>query len=148
MRNGDLAVYLVTIVGVVFLNLLQGVLIGLAVAVIATGWRVVRSRVQAEPVGDEWRVIIEGACTFLSLPRLTAALAAIPERTTVTIHLMTNYLDHAAHQAMSDWQRRHCATGGAVRVHDGPAETHAHVGGWSKGGRRAVHLSLVEAETG
>ncbi|KKC05233.1 SulP family inorganic anion transporter [Mycobacterium nebraskense] len=148
LRNGDLAVYLVTILGVVFLNLLHGVMIGLAVAVVATGWRVVRARVEAKPVGDEWHLIIEGACTFLALPRLTGVLATIPERTTVTIHLVANYLDHAAHQAISDWQRRHCATGGNVNVHNGLMEPYGRLDKLSKANRRAVHLSLVEADTG
>lgn len=157
LRNGDLAVYLVTVVCVVFLNLLHGVMIGLVLAVAVTGWRVVRARIEAEQVGDGWHVVVEGTCTFLALPRLTGVLASVPERTSVTIHLLTNYLDHAAHQAISDWQRRHCATGGQVHVRDtvdtgesdalatsglmesvGPAEKS------SKANRHNVHLSLVE----
>ncbi|GAB4913116.1 SulP family inorganic anion transporter [Mycobacterium avium subsp. hominissuis] len=118
LRNGDLAIYLVTVTSVIFLNLLHGVLIGLLLAVVVTGWRVVRARIEAEPVGDGWHVVIEGACTFLALPRL-----------------LTNYLDHAAHQAIGDWQRRHCATGGTVEVRD-TTEPAAR--------RRNSHLSLVE----
>ncbi|OBI14190.1 SulP family inorganic anion transporter [Mycobacterium sp. E2497] len=147
-RNGDLAVYLVTIVGVVFLNLLHGVLIGLAVAVVVTGWRVVRARVDASPVDGEWHVLIEGACTFLALPRLTGVLATIPDRAAVTIHLRATYLDHAAHQAISDWRCRHGATGGEVKVHDGPMEPYGRVRKSSKANRRAAHLSLVEADAG
>lgn len=145
LRNGDLAVYLITIVGVVFLNLLHGVMIGLAVAIVVTGWRVVRAKVEARAVDDEWHVVIEGACTFLALPRLTGVLATIPERTAVTVHMLANYLDHAAHQAISDWQRRHCATGGTVKVHN---ETDGRAEKPPKRHRRAVHLSLVEANTG
>ncbi|OBF13554.1 transporter [Mycobacterium sp. ACS4054] len=148
LRNGDLAVYLATIVSVVFLNLLHGVMIGLAVAVVVTGWRVVRAKVEAKPVGDEWHVVIEGACTFLALPRLTGVLATIPERTRVTVHLVANYLDHAAHQAIGDWQRRHCATGGEVTVHHGPMEPFGRVDESSRVGRRAAHLSLVDADAG
>lgn len=157
LRNGDLAVYLVTVVCVVFLNLLHGVTIGLALAVVVTGWRVVRARIVAEPVGDGWHVVVEGACTFLSLPRLTGVLASVPERTSVTIHLLTNYLDHAAHQAISDWQRRHRATGGQVHLRDtadmgdsdalaasGLMESVGPSGKSSKASRRNVHLSLVE----
>jgi carbonic anhydrase len=145
LRNGDLAVYLVTVTSVVFLNLLHGVLIGLVLAVAVTGWRVVRARVEAKPVGDEWHVFVEGACTFLALPRLTGVLATVPERTTVTVHLLANYLDHAAQQAISDWQRRHCATGGKVRIHNAPIGPR---GPESKADRRAVHLSVVESPSG
>lgn len=117
MKHGDLTVYVVTAVSVVFLNLLHGVLIGLALAIALTGWRVIRVRVEAKPVGDEWHVLIEGpACTFLALPRLTRVLASVPAGSSATLELSVNYLDHAAHQAISDWQRQHEATGGAVRI--------------------------------
>lgn len=145
LRNGDLAVYLVTVTSVVFLNLLHGVLIGLALAVAVTGWRVVRARIEAKPLGDEWHVFVEGACTFLALPRLTGVLSTVPERTTVTVHLVANYLDHAAQQAISDWQRRHCATGGKVKIHNGLIGSR---GPESKTDRRAAHLSLVEVPSG
>jgi MFS superfamily sulfate permease-like transporter len=116
LRSGDLAVYLVTVVCVIFLNLLHGVMIGLALAIAMTGWRVVRARVHAEQIGHEWHVVVEGACTFLALPRLTRVLASVPQRATVTVELSVNYLDHAAHQAISDWERQHVATGGTVRI--------------------------------
>ncbi|AWV48576.1 transmembrane transport protein [Mycobacterium leprae Kyoto-2] len=122
LRNGDLAVYLVTAVCVVFLNLLHGVMIGLAVAIALTGWRVIRARVEAQPVGDEWHVLVAGACTFLALPRLTRVLASVPPCTRVTVNISVNYLDHAAHQAIHDWQRQHHATGGTVHI-NGVVET-------------------------
>jgi carbonic anhydrase len=158
LRNGDLAVYLVTAVGVVFLNLLHGVMIGLAVAIALTGWRVIRATVEAEQVGDEWRVVVEGACTFLALPRLTRVLASIPAGTTVTLDISVNYLDHAAHQAISDWQRQHLATGGTIRIQgvvetgrlvrpatDKPIEPERRETKPSKVNRRGVQLTLVEA---
>ncbi|WP_310786593.1 SulP family inorganic anion transporter [Mycobacterium sp. Z3061] len=121
VKTGDFAIYLVTIVAVVFLNLLHGVLIGLALAIAMTGWRVIRAKVQAAADGDQWRVTIEGACTFLSLPRLTRVLASIPRGSTVTLHIAVTYLDHAAHQAITDWQQQHLANGGQVRI-DGVLE--------------------------
>ena len=116
MKHRDLAVYVVTVVSVVFLNLLHGVMIGLALAIVLTGWRVIRARVEAKPSGDEWQVVIEGAAlTFLALPRLTRVLASIPAGCAATVIVSVAYLDHAAHQAITDWQRQHCATGGSVR---------------------------------
>ena len=82
LKTGDLAVYLVTVVGVVFLNLLHGVMIGLLLAIALTGWRVIRAKVEATSTGDEWRVVVEGACTFLALPRLTRVLASVPSAPT------------------------------------------------------------------
>lgn len=114
-RGGDLTVYLVTLLGVVLLNLLHGVLIGLALAMALTGWRVIRVKVEAEHIGDAWVVTIAGACTFLALPRLTGVLAQLPPGARVTLDISVTYLDHAAEQAIEDWQRQHRATGGVVR---------------------------------
>lgn len=117
-RSGDIAVYLVTILGVVFLNLLEGVLIGLVLALALTGWRVLRVKVTAEQVGDEWQVSVAGACTFLALPKLTGVLAKIPVGARVRLDVSTTYLDHAAEQALEDWQDQHRATGGMVYAFD------------------------------
>ncbi|MDM3975983.1 SulP family inorganic anion transporter [Mycobacterium marseillense] len=136
MKNGDLAVYVVTAVSVIFLNLLHGVLIGLALAIALTGWRVIRAKIEAEPVDDEWRVSIEGAaCTFLALPRLTRILTALPQGATVTVAIAVHYLDHAAHQTITDWQRQHEATGGTV-----------HIRGVVETGHRGADEQLVEAQ--
>lgn len=119
-RTGDIAVYLVTVLGVVFLNLLEGVLIGLALSIVLTVWRVVRTRIVATPVdeGDEgtWRIVIEGSCSFLSLPRLTSVLASVPHGSKVTVDLSVDFIDHAAHGAIADWRRQHEASGGAVHI--------------------------------
>ncbi|WP_308170587.1 bifunctional SulP family inorganic anion transporter/carbonic anhydrase [[Mycobacterium] fortunisiensis] len=118
-RTGDLAVYLVTIVCVVFLNLLEGVLIGLVLAIALTVWRVVRVKITAEPTGEgQWRVVVDGSVTFLSLPRLNSVLSSVPEGTHVTVELSVDFIDHAAYETIDSWQRQHVASGGSVDIHD------------------------------
>ena len=128
-RTGDIAVYAVTLLGVIFLNLLEGVLIGLALAIVLVVWRVVRARVKAEPTGDgEWRVLVEGSCSFLSLPRLAQTLATVPAGSTVTMELSVDYIDHAAHEVIEDWCRQHRNVGGAVEICEiGSVEMHSAV---------------------
>src|SRR5262249_19256476 len=90
------------------------------------------------PLGDEWHVVVEGAaCTFLALPRLTRVLASIPSGRKVTITVSVNYMDHAAHQAITDWQRQYEATGGHVPIH-GVVQI-GHIG-------RRTHQEEVEPE--
>lgn len=120
-RTGDIAVYLVTITGVVFLNLLEGVLLGLALAVVLTVWRVARARIHAQPAdddNDDWRVAVEGSATFLSLPQLHKTLASVPPGVRVTLEISVDFIDHAAHQVIEDWQRQHEASGGSVLVQE------------------------------
>ncbi|WP_197478712.1 SulP family inorganic anion transporter, partial [Rhodococcus sp. EPR-279] len=99
-KTGDIAVYTVTVVGVVALNLLEGVLIGLALSIVLVLRRVVWAKVRAEETVDgTWRVTTEGSLSFLALPRLTHVLSTVPAGTVVTVHLGVDFLDHAVHDA-------------------------------------------------
>ena len=114
-RTGDLAVYAVTAIGVVFLGLLEGVLLGLALSVLFTVWRVAYTKVSAVPTRtDEWLVTIDGVCTFLSLPRLHKALNSIPDGTRVTLRMSVSFIDHASREYVDAWRHQHEATGGLV----------------------------------
>lgn len=130
-RTGDIAVYAITILGVVFLNLLEGVLIGLALAVALTVWRVIRAKIVTEHIaGNDWRIVIEGSVSFLSLPRLTSALASLPAGSDVTIDLSVDFIDHAAHETIDEWKRQHVAGGGSVEIHEhGTVEMHSATSG-------------------
>lgn len=114
--TGDLLVYGVTLLAVVFLNLLEGVLIGLALAFALLIWRVVRVAASAEPLGgtDRWLIRIDGSCTFLSLPKLSALFATVPQGVPVTVEMTVDFLDHAAYDAITGFARQHESTGGTV----------------------------------
>ncbi|MGV0586815.1 bifunctional SulP family inorganic anion transporter/carbonic anhydrase [Mycobacteroides chelonae] len=119
-RTGDLAVYAVTIASVVFLNLLEGVGIGLLVAIGILVGRVMRAHMDARPFGTEgsrqWHVELDGTLSFLSLPRLTKTLSAVPPGAHVTLAINVDYVDHAISEAISDWKRAHEAAGGTVMI--------------------------------
>lgn len=120
-RTGNFAIYAITIVCVVFLNLLEGVAIGLAVAVSFLLIRVVRAPIEAKPVGGEakqWRVDIDGTLSFLLLPRLTNVLSTLPQGSDVTLNLNADYIDHSVSEAISDWKAGHEATGGTVTINE------------------------------
>lgn len=118
-RTGDLAVYLVTILGVVFVNLLAGVLLGLGLAVSLVLWRVVRTRIHVEQTDDDhWCVIVTGSLTFLSLPQLTRNLTSIPPTAPVTLELCVDFLDHPCQESIAHWQRQHQAGGGTVHIRE------------------------------
>jgi carbonic anhydrase len=132
-RTGNFAVYVITILCVVFLNLLEGVAIGLGVAIAILLTRVVRAPIEARPYGGDedskhWRIDIDGTLSFLLLPRLTKVLSEMPPGSDVRLTLNADYIDEAVSEAISDWRTAHEATGGAVAiVETTPARlTHAH----------------------
>ncbi|MGV9794098.1 solute carrier family 23 protein [Gordonia sp. NPDC003422] len=120
LRTGDLWVYAVTVLGVVFLNLLEGVAIGLALAVAMVVWRVVRAEITSEPLGTnrsrQWLVRVHGSLSFLALPKLNKALNTVPDDAHVTLELDTDFLDHAASEMLEDFRWAHEAGGGSVHV--------------------------------
>ena len=117
LRTGELPIYALTLLCVVFLNLLEGVMIGLAFAAASVLWRVLRATVHAQaPVlpSGSWRVGIEGSCSFFALPRLNRVLHSVPAGKHVLVELNADYVDHAFREALLAWQRQYQAAGGAV----------------------------------
>jgi carbonic anhydrase len=121
LRTGDLLIYVVTVLCVVFLNLLEGVMIGLALAAASVLWRVLRAAVHAHrPVSpsDPWRVTIAGSCSFFALPRLNRVLHSVPAGVAVVVELNADYVDHAFREALIAWQKQHEAAGGTVGLEE------------------------------
>ncbi|WP_311213647.1 MULTISPECIES: bifunctional SulP family inorganic anion transporter/carbonic anhydrase [unclassified Arthrobacter] len=117
LRTGELLVYSVTLVCVVVLNLLEGVMIGLALAALCVLWRVLRAQINAHaPAGPAlpWRVVIAGSCSFFALPRLNRVLHSVPEGQNAVVELNADYLDHAFREALVAWQKQHRNTGASV----------------------------------
>lgn len=118
-RHGDLLVYLVTLLGVIVLDLMSGVLLGIGVAVLLTLRRLLWAGIRAErDAAGDWRIVVEGTLAALSIPRLVSVLGAIPHGATVTLELVVDYLDHAAFDTLSTWQQAHEAAGGTVIVEE------------------------------
>jgi carbonic anhydrase len=131
-RTGNFAVYVITIVCVVFLNLLEGVALGLSVAIFMLLTRLVRAPIEARPYGDgetkNWRIDIDGTLSFLLLPRLTQVLSTMPPGSHVRLTLNADYIDEAVSETIFDWRTAHEATGGVVVIVETSPATmhHAH----------------------
>jgi carbonic anhydrase len=137
--HGELVVYLGTVAGVLALTLLEGVLIGLALAGLRTLHRAVRARVRVEEPASNAprRVVVEGALSFLSVPALSRTLAAVPPGEPIRVDLVVDYLDHAAYDHLHAWTRRQRATGTWVEVHEpGAARQGASLPGYATWPRR------------
>ncbi|MEV4160097.1 bifunctional SulP family inorganic anion transporter/carbonic anhydrase [Nonomuraea dietziae] len=115
--HGEVPVYLVTLAGVVVLGLAEGVLFGLALAVLLALRRLtgVSVQVRQEPEGRR-HVTISGSLTFLGVPRLTDALGAIPPGVPVDLDLNIDFMDNAAFEALHSWRLKHERSGGSVDI--------------------------------
>lgn len=124
--HGELVVYVGTVAGVLALNLLEGVAIGLVLAGLVTLRRAVRARVRVvEPEGaGPWRVVVEGTLSFLSVPALSRRLAAVPPGAPVRVELVVDYLDHTAFDHLDAWTALQRASGAEVVVTEPGAREH------------------------
>lgn len=115
-HHRELPVYLVTLFGVVALNLMEGVLLGVALTVVIALRRLGRTSIRTERSGERWHVRVAGSLTFLSVPRLSRALSAIPAGAAVDIDLYVDFMDHAAFDALHSWRIDHQRRGGIVDI--------------------------------
>ncbi|MFF0184961.1 SulP family inorganic anion transporter [Streptomyces sp. NPDC005244] len=115
-RHREVLVYAVTTLGVVFLGVLEGVALGVAVAVGVALHRLTRTRITHEEKGGVHHVRVRGQLTFLAVPRLSRALHLIPRGADTVVELDGSFMDHAAYESLQDWQSGHCAQGGTVEI--------------------------------
>jgi carbonic anhydrase len=166
-RNRELLVYVVTLASVVLTGVLEGVVIGIAVAVAVALHRLTRTRITVdEEVGDRQgkrqgkgkgeedgegkdvhrvpvrvriRVRVRGQLTFLAVPRLSRVLGQVPHGADCVVELDGSFMDHAAYEALHDWQASHVTHGGTVeftgragsRISEPASETHGCCRPWT-----------------
>ncbi|CAL9466501.1 hypothetical protein SUDANB6_02747 [Streptomyces sp. enrichment culture] len=115
-RHREVLVYAVTTLGVVGLNVLGGVALGIAVAVAVALHRLTRTRITHEEREGVHHVRVRGQLTFLAVPRLSRALHLVPQGTDAVVELDGSFMDHAAYETLQDWQKTHTARGGTVDI--------------------------------
>ncbi|MEU0910300.1 bifunctional SulP family inorganic anion transporter/carbonic anhydrase [Streptomyces althioticus] len=115
-RHREVLVYAVTALGVISLGVLEGVALGIAVAVGVALHRLTRTRITHEEENGVHHVHVRGQLTFLAVPRLSRALHLVPQGADVLVSLNGSFMDHAAYETLQDWQNTHTARGGSVEI--------------------------------
>ncbi|MDT0308496.1 SulP family inorganic anion transporter [Streptomyces sp. DSM 44917] len=116
-RHREVVVYSATAAGVTLLGVLEGVALGIATAVAVALHRLAHTRISHEPRPDgSHHVRIRGQLTFLAVPRLSRVLSQVPDGARTTVELEGTFMDHAAYEALHDWQAAHTALGAAVEI--------------------------------
>ncbi len=115
--RGEALVFGVTVVAIVASNLLVGVVIGLACALIKLLATVVRLDVDVQDGGDTIDINLQGAATFVLLPKLAGTLETLPQGKRVVLHIGgLSYVDHACMDLLKQWQDRYEQNGGTPLV--------------------------------
>ncbi|MEU0946426.1 bifunctional SulP family inorganic anion transporter/carbonic anhydrase [Streptomyces canus] len=115
-RHREVLVYAVTTLGVVVFGVLEGVTLGIAIAVAVSLHRLTRTRITHCEREGVHHVHVRGQLTFLAVPRLSRALHLVPQGASAVVELDGSFMDHAAYEALQDWQKTHTAQGGSVEL--------------------------------
>ena len=117
--RGEAIIFIATLLGVVFTDLLTGVLIGVALTAVKLVFTV--SHLSIRPERDEDRreihLHLEGTATFISLPRLARALESVPTGWGAHVYLDDLlFIDHSCLHLLVEWDKQHRATGGQLTL--------------------------------
>ncbi len=113
----DGVICLITLGLVVGVDLLTGVLTGIACTAARLLYTFARIEIDLEEIPSENRtnLNLRGAATFLALPRLTEALDRVSPATELHVSLRDlTYVDHSCLEQFINWEKQHEATGGRL----------------------------------
>ncbi|WP_405778366.1 SulP family inorganic anion transporter [Streptomyces sp. NBC_00859] len=115
-KHREFPVYGATVVGVVGFGVLEGVSVGIAVAVGVALHRLARTRITLQESGGTHLLRARGQLTFLAVPRLSRTLGQIPPGSHAVVELDGSFMDHAAYETLQHWQEGHVSQNGTVDV--------------------------------
>ena len=116
---GEVGIYAATLTVIVVEDLLTGVIVGMALAAVKLlhTFSKLKVNVEHDPRHDRYVMHLDGAATFVRLPRLAAALEQIPASADLHVELdRLSYIDHACLNLITHWADQHQATGGRLTI--------------------------------
>ncbi len=117
--NVEFAIYLVTAISVVLIDLLSGIMLGFLLSAarliyVLTHWE---SSVREDSATGAVVMELRGSATFFNLPRLADELNALPPRREVHLFMSgLNHIDHACLEHLMGWEELYINQGGQVFI--------------------------------
>jgi MFS superfamily sulfate permease-like transporter len=127
-------IYLATVIGIVSIDLLTGIVVGLVLSTIRLVYSLAHLDIERVDQDERIELHLHGAATFLALPKLAAALEEIPPGSELHMHFdELDFVDHACLDLIAAFQLRHDESGGRVVM-----EWRSLIGRYTRGGIRAA----------
>jgi MFS superfamily sulfate permease-like transporter len=116
--KGEVIIFLVTFFTVVLVDLLTGIVLGIALALakLITAFSALEVTI-SENSNGQTLMKLQGAATFIRLPKLACALDKIAPGADLHVQFdQLTYIDHACLDLLYKWDAQHEATGGNLTV--------------------------------
>jgi MFS superfamily sulfate permease-like transporter len=117
--RGEVVIFFATMGTIVFVNLLTGVIFGLALALAKLLYTTqnLETFFAHDSVTGKMTLHLQGIATFVSLPHLAATLETAPPSTEILVDTTSlRHIDHACLNLLQNWQLQHEANNGRVLV--------------------------------
>ena len=112
-------IWAATLAGIVVTDLLTGVLLGVgrSAAKLLYTFSHLAVRVEDDAARKRTVLYLEGTATFVSLPKLAAALEAVPHDRELHVQFdRLAYIDHACLELLVGWEQQYEAAGGSLTI--------------------------------
>lgn len=117
-QYNELPIYLLTCAGVVFKDLLAGVILGFGCAVAVLLYRMSSVKLALTNHSHEYLLEGWGAFTFLSVPKLSTSLQEVEYDLPVRIVIHYNIMDHATYEHLEQWKQNRESMGQHVEIEE------------------------------
>ena len=115
----EVGIYAATVIGIVAVDLLTGVVAGIALSLARILYDMANLdvKIEAAPDGSHHDMWLSGSATVVSLPKLAGTLEELPNDMKLHVHLHgLDYIDHACLDLLINWQKQHEAMGGELMM--------------------------------
>lgn len=115
----EVFIYAATLVGIVGVDLLTGVLVGIGLSLARILYDVSHLKVELTAAEDGQRhdLHLQGSATVLRLPKLGQALEQVPQGANLHVHFeQLSYIDHACLDLLLGWEKQQASTGGSLSI--------------------------------
>jgi len=116
---GEVFIYAATVGSIVMTDLLTGVLVGIGLAALKLLYTFshLKTRLIVNQETQTAKLKLNGAATFIRLPKLAMKLEEVPANYTLHVDLEhLNYIDHACLDLLANWAKQHESTGGRMVI--------------------------------
>lgn len=113
----NLVIYATTATSIVAFGVLQGVAVGIGLSLARLLYTFSHLEIRTEETNGQYVMTLDGAATFIRLPKLATAIEAIPPAADLHVHLeRLTLIDDACLELLLNWQRQHESLGGRLSI--------------------------------
>ncbi len=108
LSKGEFAIYIITLVAILFTNLFEGIIAGFVCALIKSAYKVLKVDIDTEFDENTNTVTakVHGNITFIQLPTLIEALESLPKDKNILLCAeRLHYIDHACIDFIKEWEK-------------------------------------------